>query len=93
MFVVYCGDTVDNARETTTDVFEAIHRVTVISTSRAVERLPTRINKKPMNVVLMIGNTGDPITPFQSTGRLASAIAAVQCTWTWSRYTELRMCD
>ncbi|CCA67084.1 hypothetical protein PIIN_00919 [Serendipita indica DSM 11827] len=42
-------------------------------TSRAVERLPQKMNKKPKNVVLVIGNSGDHITPFQSARRLASS--------------------
>lgn len=41
--------------------------------ARAVERLPGRMEKKPKNVVLIMGNTGDPITPFSSSKRLASA--------------------
>ncbi|CCA72949.1 hypothetical protein PIIN_06904 [Serendipita indica DSM 11827] len=42
-------------------------------TSRAVERLPQGMNKKPKDVVLVIGSTGDPITPFQSARRLSSS--------------------
>ena len=41
--------------------------------ARAIERLPGRMDKKPKNVVLIMGNTGDPITPFSSSKRLASA--------------------
>ncbi|KAG8852996.1 hypothetical protein FRB91_005596 [Serendipita sp. 411] len=42
-------------------------------TSRAVERLPQKINKPPKNVVLVLGNMGDPITPYYSARRLASS--------------------
>ncbi|CCA72947.1 hypothetical protein PIIN_06902 [Serendipita indica DSM 11827] len=42
-------------------------------TTRAIERLPQSMKKKPKNVVLVIGNTGDPITPFQSARRLSSS--------------------
>lgn len=41
--------------------------------SRAIERLPQKMNKKPKNVVLVIGNTGDPITPYDSARRVASS--------------------
>jgi hypothetical protein len=42
-------------------------------TSRAVERLPKKMNIKPKNVVLIIGNTEDPITPYSSAKLLASS--------------------
>jgi hypothetical protein len=42
-------------------------------TSRAVERLPKPMNKKPKNVVLVIGNTEDTITPYSSARKLASS--------------------
>ncbi|PVF95168.1 hypothetical protein CPB86DRAFT_788354 [Serendipita vermifera] len=42
-------------------------------TSRAVERLPKTMNIKPKNVVLVIGNTEDPITPYTSARSLASS--------------------
>jgi hypothetical protein len=42
-------------------------------TSRAVERLPKPMNKKPKNVVLVIGNTEDVITPYSSARTLASS--------------------
>ena len=35
-------------------------------TSRAVERYQGPFNKKPKNVVLVIGNQADPITPFRN---------------------------
>ncbi|KAG8804161.1 hypothetical protein FRC17_006033, partial [Serendipita sp. 399] len=41
--------------------------------ARAVERLSAPMNKKPKNVVLVIGNTGDPITPYESAQRIASS--------------------
>jgi TAP-like protein len=42
-------------------------------TSRAVERYQGPFNKKPKNVVLVIGNQADPITPFRSAKLVASA--------------------
>jgi hypothetical protein len=42
-------------------------------TSRAVERLPKKMNIKPKNVVLVIGNSEDPITPYSSAKLLASS--------------------
>jgi hypothetical protein len=42
-------------------------------TSKAVERLPKKMNVKPKNVVLVIGNTEDPVTPFVSAKSLASS--------------------
>ncbi|PVF95170.1 hypothetical protein CPB86DRAFT_711744 [Serendipita vermifera] len=42
-------------------------------TTRAVERLPKKINVKPKNVVLVIGNSEDPITPYSSAKSLASS--------------------
>ncbi|PVF98673.1 hypothetical protein CPB86DRAFT_784504 [Serendipita vermifera] len=41
--------------------------------SRAVERLPKRMNIKPKNVVLVIGNSEDVITPYSSARTLASS--------------------
>ncbi|KAG8812885.1 hypothetical protein FRC17_001767 [Serendipita sp. 399] len=41
--------------------------------SRAVERLPQPMTKKPKNIVLVIGNTADPATPYESAQRLASS--------------------
>jgi hypothetical protein len=43
-------------------------------TSRAVERLPKKMNTKPKNVVLVIGNSDDPITPYVSAKSLASSV-------------------
>ena len=43
--------------------------------SRAVERYQGPFNKKPKNVVLVIGNQADPITPFRS----AKLVASQQC--------------
>jgi len=40
--------------------------------SRAVERYQGPFNKKPKNVVLVIGNQADPITPFRSAKLVAS---------------------
>ncbi|PVF95174.1 alpha/beta-hydrolase [Serendipita vermifera] len=40
---------------------------------RAVERLPKKINIKPKNVVLVIGNSEDPVTPYSSAKLLASS--------------------
>ena len=40
--------------------------------SRAVERYQGPFNKKPKNVVLVIGNEADPITPFRSAKLVAS---------------------
>jgi hypothetical protein len=42
-------------------------------TPRSVERLPKKMNVKPKNVVLVIGNTEDPITPYSSARTLASS--------------------
>ncbi|PVF95173.1 alpha/beta-hydrolase [Serendipita vermifera] len=42
-------------------------------TTRAVERLPKKMNFKPKNVVLVIGNSEDPITPYSSAKSLASS--------------------
>ncbi|KAG8807196.1 hypothetical protein FRC19_006808, partial [Serendipita sp. 401] len=39
--------------------------------ARAVERLSEPMTKKPKNVILVIGNTGDPITPYESAQRVA----------------------
>jgi hypothetical protein len=41
-------------------------------TTRAVERLPLPMTTKPKNVVLVIGNEADPITPFSSAQSIAS---------------------
>ena len=40
--------------------------------SRAVERYQGPFNKKPKNVVLVIGNQADPITPFRNAKMVAS---------------------
>ena len=40
--------------------------------SRAVERYQGPFNKKPKNIVLVIGNQADPITPFRSAKLVAS---------------------
>lgn len=42
-------------------------------TTRAVERLSGSMNVKPKNVVLVIGNSMDPITPFRAAKLVASA--------------------
>ncbi|KAG8773167.1 hypothetical protein FRC20_005047 [Serendipita sp. 405] len=41
--------------------------------ARAVERLPQPMTKKPKNVVLVIGNVADPLTPYENAQRLASS--------------------
>jgi hypothetical protein len=41
-------------------------------TTRAVERLPLPMTTKPKNVILVIGNTADPITPYSSAKKIAS---------------------